>query len=292
MSRGANLSIIGLYEYDQAIFDGFNVPDGIDRDNCINEILLRCGDLSLIYPSFNIMKLAIKNWSAIEMPIWTTLYNTENLDYNPIWNVDGTVTEVYNHSGKNSKDGKNTGNGSETIDRTTEKDASGSRILDADGSKDQTTSGTNSKTTSGTVTGSATHDSTETGSTKGYNDTSWLDNDKRVIDSDDTTSETRSGTESDTASGSLTETSTNDESETTSSEETVTDTETRSRADGGSWNEEGTDTAEDTRTTRRTGNIGVTTTQRMITEEREVAQFSTIKYIVDSFKKRFCIMIY
>lgn len=40
------------------------------------------------------------------------------------------------------------------------------------------------------------------------------------------------------------------------------------------------------------GNIGVTTTQRMIQEQRDIVIFNTIEYIKESFKKRFCIMVY
>lgn len=188
MSRGARLTIMGLYNYDPDIFAGFEVPDGMDRETVINEIVMQCAELELVYPSFNLMKLAINNWCKVESKIWDKLYNTENLDYNPIWNVDGDVVDTINRSGNNITQGSNQ----------------------------------------------------NTGSTKGYNETAWLDNEKDVG----------------TSSGS------------------------------GQW----ADT--ETHTTRRTGNIGVTTTQSMILEERNVVEFSTIKYIVNSFKKRFCIMIY
>lgn len=168
MSRGSKLSILGLYNYDPDIFAGFTVPDGMDRETVINEILMQCAELELVYPSFNLMKLAINNWCKVESKIWDRLWNTENLEYNPIWNVDGKVIE---------------------------------------------------RGTAGSV-----------GSTKGYNETKWLDNAKM--------------------------------------------------------------NANDERETIRTGNIGVTTTQKMIQEEREVAEFSTIWYIVNSFKKRFCLMVY
>lgn len=168
MSRGSKLSILGLYNYDPDIFAGFTVPDGMDRDVVINEILMQCAELELVYPSFNLMKLAINNWCKVESKIWDRLWNTENLEYNPIWNVDGKVIE---------------------------------------------------RGSAGSV-----------GSTKGYNEKNWLDNSKM--------------------------------------------------------------NANDERETIRTGNIGVTTTQKMIQEERDVAEYSTIWYIVNSFKKRFCIMIY
>lgn len=40
------------------------------------------------------------------------------------------------------------------------------------------------------------------------------------------------------------------------------------------------------------GNIGVTTTQKMINEQREVVLFSVERYIIDDFKSRFCLLIY
>ena len=42
----------------------------------------------------------------------------------------------------------------------------------------------------------------------------------------------------------------------------------------------------------RQGNIGVTTTTKMLAEQREIAEFNIIDYIAESFKKRFCVMIY
>lgn len=40
------------------------------------------------------------------------------------------------------------------------------------------------------------------------------------------------------------------------------------------------------------GNIGVTTTQEMIKQEREIADFDIYKFIVEDYKKEFCIMVY
>lgn len=46
------------------------------------------------------------------------------------------------------------------------------------------------------------------------------------------------------------------------------------------------------RKARMWGNIGVTTTQQMIEEERRVSEFNISDYIIDSFKRRFCLLIY
>ena len=46
------------------------------------------------------------------------------------------------------------------------------------------------------------------------------------------------------------------------------------------------------RTGRAYGNIGVTTTQQMIEEERRVSEFDIDHIIINEFKKTFCLMIY
>lgn len=53
-----------------------------------------------------------------------------------------------------------------------------------------------------------------------------------------------------------------------------------------------TDTGTITRERTEQGNIGITTTQQMIKEEREIAEFNLYDLIIDEFKQRFCIMVY
>lgn len=47
-----------------------------------------------------------------------------------------------------------------------------------------------------------------------------------------------------------------------------------------------------TRRGRAWGNIGVTTTQQMIEQQRDVVKLNIYNYIIDSFIRRFCIMMY
>lgn len=56
--------------------------------------------------------------------------------------------------------------------------------------------------------------------------------------------------------------------------------------------EKNSDTGTIQRELRTYGNIGVTTTQAMIEEERKVVQFCIDDYIIDSFKRKFCILVY
>lgn len=57
-------------------------------------------------------------------------------------------------------------------------------------------------------------------------------------------------------------------------------------------NEKETGSENEIYTVKRAGNIGVTTSQHMLQEEREVRKFDVIRYIIEDFKQRFCLLIY
>ena len=56
MARGQILSIIGLYNYDESLFNDMSIPDTIDRDTLVNNILMECGEFELLYPSWDIYR--------------------------------------------------------------------------------------------------------------------------------------------------------------------------------------------------------------------------------------------
>lgn len=236
----ARLTITGLYNYNNSVFDGFYVPTGMDKDVCITEILLQCAELEIIYPSFNTMKLAITNWAKLEQPIWTKLYNTEKLKYEPLWNVDANVEEIRNVT--RAKTG------------TAEEDLTSN----ATGTTSDTRTITGSEDTSGT--------SEQNTQKPGYNSSDLVLTEKV----NGTTTGSADTTTTDVSSG------------------TSGDDRTEQRSGSNSENEN----VDDVFRTRRTGNIGVTSSQQLLQAERDVATFSTIKYIVDSFKKRFCLLVY
>ena len=106
------LSIMGMYEYDNTLFDGLDIPTYIDPNNTthvvdktdvINSIMLECAELEVIYPAFDTMKLAIGVWSASNQETWQNMYKSQMIEYNPIWNVDADVkiTRTNNASGEN-----------------------------------------------------------------------------------------------------------------------------------------------------------------------------------------------
>lgn len=79
----------------------------------------------------------------------------------------------------------------------------------------------------------------------------------------------------------------------TSSDETSgSATTSGSSTNNGENNVSGTDTGTIVHERVESGNIGVTTTQQMITEERAVADFSVYAEIIRDFQNRFCLLVY
>lgn len=228
MARGCTLSILGIYEYDPTVFDGFRVPEGLSQQNVLNNILIECAELEIVYPDFDVLKMAIKIWNDAEFYTWDKLYKSMFFEYNPIWNVDANILET----------------------------TSNERNLTGTDNRDIT----ESATTNENGTSNETLNATDTKSVKGYNSDSWADAEKNTHNSTDGITNSKTTTLSGRTDDDLTR------------------------------NEKVDDAGE--RTERRTGNIGVTATQDLIKKEREIAEINMIDYITQSFKRRFCLLIY
>lgn len=220
----AKLTILGLYNADDSIFEQMVLPEGIDSDQVIDDILMECAELELLYPSWEFMHHAIKRWSQKSQYKWEKLFATEGLEYNPIWNKDGTIKETETRFGTGT----------------------------AQSQEESSTKGSDSQTVKGT------RDSTDELKVSAFDSSTYNNREQRKVDEDTSTEASSEGT----ANSSRTGTSV-------------------------SQNEEG-------RTYERTeqGNIGVTTTQQMIKEERDVSDFSIYDVIVQDFKERFCVIVY
>lgn len=58
------ITIAGLYEYDQSLFDNMTFPAEADKQNFIDSLLLSYGDCEPLYPDGDFMKhSAIPAWS-------------------------------------------------------------------------------------------------------------------------------------------------------------------------------------------------------------------------------------
>lgn len=211
----ATLSTLMLYKYDNTLFDYFTVPDGMDKQNVIDSILLETAEMSVIYTAPIALKETIGIWSRKNFDVWNELYKTLHYEYNPIHNYDRT------EEGEDILDGKE----KETRNLTNTDDYS-----------------RNLQDTSDTLNKVAAFNEGLADSNASHSDVDYT------------------GTSKDTK----TDTGTIDNKTDNTNKHYL----------------------------RAYGNIGVTTTQKMIEEQRDIVQFNLTDYIVTDYKKNFCVAVY
>ena len=88
----ATMTIIGLRNFldyqENDLFQKLELPDGIDKDLAINNILLQCGEKELLYPDSGFMIEAIGMWSKKWYRTFEKWITALNIDYNPLENYD------------------------------------------------------------------------------------------------------------------------------------------------------------------------------------------------------------
>ncbi len=184
MAVSAQVSLWGMYQAEPTILDGLALPSGMDADVLKQNLLLETESMEILYPSAPFLKAAITVWSAERLEVWQKLYDTTQLQYEPLENYD----------------------------------------------RQEESNSSNASASSGST--------TVTNSTTAYNSNTFAD----------TAKSNTAGSNQGNSSGTF-----------------------RSRVHG---------------------NIGVTTSQQMLTAQREVVQFCMTQYIIDDFISRFCLGVY
>lgn len=358
MGRAVNLSPLGLYRWDNTIFDLMTIPSALDKPTLIDNLLAETAELEVLYPNPVVFKNLLAVWSAKQLDIWNRLYATTQYDYNPIENYNRYETGSEDGAGSTTHSGTDTTTDSTTYggtDGRTEAITHGGRDTTTESKREggtQTNNGTIgieeggtqdvdvSKQDGGTETEATTGhvelsgaDSVVGTDTKGhwiagYNPTPSGTDDglvKQTRDQDDGTTTTNYGKEED-STGSKTTTfgksETNSETTTfgktvdTTKQETIgfgktennteeltygkTENVTESRTYGQTIGKQGSTvhgeqvstTSEGSHELHAHGNIGVTTTQKLIREQRAIELFNLYDIIIEDFKMRFCILVY
>ena len=155
------LSILGIYKFDDTIFDDLNVPEGMDKNSLINKILMDLGELNVVYSKPDILKAAIGTWSISRAITWERMWNVAQIEYNPLENYDRqeSWTDQGSHQKSGSSNGQSTGNST-----VTEKVAgfNSESLVNA-----KQSTGNGSGTTTNSESESGTDTSTRTGRTHG-----------------------------------------------------------------------------------------------------------------------------
>lgn len=335
MGRTANISPMGLYNWDNTIFDLLVIPEALDRDTLINNLLLETAELEVLYTSPVTFRYAVGQWSKKELDIWERLYATTQYEYDPIENYNryeheadsGTRSTVQGGTDTTGTTVSHTGSDTTTVNRTDGgSEASGKSGNSAEGGSEtvnmkraQTGADvehTNSELATGgsdTVTGSETkghfvagfdaptptpaddglvkqtRDETDntTTTTYGKTETGTLDKASAYGKSENNEDATTFGK---TIRNGEVGATVYDRTENTSSsiEYGATDSNTEEKTYG---KQEATGHA-NARTNHAHGNIGVTTTQELIKEQRQIERFNIYDFIIEDFKMRFCVLVY
>lgn len=236
----STMSVLGLYQYDNSLFDLMNYPAEFlpnDKQTLINNLLAECAEFEVLYPSPAFMKTMIGVWSAKEYPTWNRLYNLALMEYNPIENYNRSENIKETHFGDITHSGMDTNQ--------------------ASGSDSDTHIGHDSVTGSGT--------DTDLHSRTSFDSNAYANTEKIEMEKGST--------------------------ETQNYNSTITHN--NGRKDEFTHGHKITDETGVERSGNISGNIGVTTSQQMLEQELEVApKLNIINIMIDSFKKRFCLLVY
>ena len=97
----ATISILGLYNLNDTLFDDLVIPENLDSDLLIDNLVTELAELELIYSDFNFMKFMIGVWSRKELPTWERVYKASVKEYDPIENYD-RIEEWHDNLNSNS----------------------------------------------------------------------------------------------------------------------------------------------------------------------------------------------
>ena len=80
--------IAALLAYDDTIFDGMQLPEGITAKEVIDAIIFKYGSTPLAHPDPAIMAYYIPAWSARRLNVWERYNTAINKEYDPLNNYD------------------------------------------------------------------------------------------------------------------------------------------------------------------------------------------------------------
>ena len=245
-----------MYQAYPEILDGFSLPEGMDHETLRLAIFEYAGENEVRYSSPDLLAKLINAWFERNKSQFGRIWFTINADYNPIENYDRK--EYFLTKDDNVVTDSHTGTESNERKGTVKSERTGTNTVEESGTETVQTSGSETS----------------------LHEVSGYDSETFVNDYTDTrtpnTTETRTPNTTRTETPDIMEIQTPDITETRTPDLTDKRTEDMKRINSG----------------RAHGNIGVTTTQAMIEEERRVSQYDIYRDIALKFENEFTIPIY
>lgn len=263
------VTLWGFYQYDNTLFDDIVLPDGIDKDNLVSDIMRNSGDLYPYHQVPEYLKRNINFWFARRLFDFSRMYEALRVQYSPIENYD-RIEDI-------KREYKDSGTDTETL-------TLGSSTTSKHTGTDEETTTLGSSTTSkhtGTDTDSMQGGGTTEKGVSAYNEDGYTNREKDTETQNSTNTKLYDSTITNTGSGTDTQKQTFDS--------TVTNTGSGSDKTQTDYGKQRTETEN----TRIHGNIGVTTSQQMIEAEMSLrVEYDIYRTITMEFEREFLIQIY
>lgn len=113
------LTLNGFYNYDNTLFDGVVLPEGVDKPTLINEIMKR-GDLYTYHQSLEALKMNITYWFSRRSYDFQMMFDALRAEYSPIENYDRkeSISRTSTKNGADTTTGENTATSNSNLGRT------------------------------------------------------------------------------------------------------------------------------------------------------------------------------
>ena len=320
----AKWTLLGMYNYDNTIFNEMILPAGIDGDLLKQSLLIEKGEFEVLFPDPVFMKNAIKIWSSKWFRTFSEWLKGTQAEWNPIYNYDryeeGWDDNKKNYSSVNQADysDKRTANLEHnhilnTKDERTA-DLEDKRTADLEEKrvanlKDESTSGKKDESTFNNADlTSQTKPSTTEHKVAAYDSSTYVESSQDIVNNGDSKVQ-HVGTVSNESDGTETTSHTGSDTTATTGSDTMKHSGTDTTAHTGNEinNETGTDetthkgklsdiTGKEQNINQHTahlyGNIGVTTSAAMLAEFYNVAKWNLYEHIADVFGSELLIQVY
>lgn len=304
----AKLTLIGMYNYDQTLFNELVMPEGIDKDLFIQSLLMQSGEFEVLYPQPEFMKYSIKIWSSKWFRTFSEWLRGTQQRWNPIYNYDRF--EESRNNNKKDFTSKTMADYSDKrridLDDTRTADLQEKRTADlqdkrtADLRDTRTADLTDKTTFDNTDTNTQTDAMTTEHSVAAYDSSSYSPSSKDVVNNGQSKTD-HTGTVENGTSG----TDINDHTGTDTMKHTGTDTTEHTGTDimkhtgtdntarkGTLSDQTGSEASEDIHEAHLYGNIGVTTSAAMLREFYDVSSWSLYEHMCDVFTSELLIPVY
>lgn len=119
------MTLIGLINYynnvdttENTLFDLLLLPDGIDKNTVINNIIMKGGEFPILYPNAPYVRAYIGVWGQKWYRTFDKWYKTINLNYNPLYNYDRVENITDTEESNTTRNGSRTDGTSITENKT------------------------------------------------------------------------------------------------------------------------------------------------------------------------------